>query len=77
MKTKLRKMSIFISALLFLAMAFGLAMPLQLARAASITVCALGCDYTTIQDAVTASVAGDTINVAAGTYTVSSRDRLE
>ena len=38
------------------------------ALAASISVCASGCDYTTIQAAVDAAVAGDTINVAPGTY---------
>ena len=59
---------IFISAVLFLATAVGLAIPMQTVRAATITVCASGCDYTTIQAAITAAVAGDTINVAAGTY---------
>ena len=39
------------------------------ARAATITVCASGCDYTTIQAAVDAAATGDTISVAAGTYT--------
>jgi len=33
------------------------------------TVCASGCDFTTIQAAVNAATAGDTINVGAGTYT--------
>jgi hypothetical protein len=38
------------------------------AAAATITVCASGCDFTTIQAAVTAASGGDTITVAAGTY---------
>ena len=33
------------------------------------TVCASGCAYTTIQAAINAATAGDTINVGAGTYT--------
>lgn len=43
----------------------------QTARAAGTTrtVCADGCDFTTIQAAVTAADPGDTIQVAAGTYT--------
>ncbi len=36
---------------------------------ATITVCAVGCDHTTIQAAITAASSGDIINVAAGTYT--------
>jgi len=35
------------------------------------TVCATGCDFTTIQDAVNAAMVGDTITVGAGTYTES------
>jgi len=39
------------------------------ARAATTrTVCAVGCDFTTIAAAVTASAAGDTVTVGAGTY---------
>ncbi|MCW2920817.1 MAG: hypothetical protein JWL76_691 [Thermoleophilia bacterium] len=49
-----------------------LAVPLGVAPAASAattrTVCATGCDFTVIQDAVTASVADDVIEVRAGTY---------
>ncbi len=37
--------------------------------AATLTVCASGCNATTIQAAITAATAGDTINVASGTYT--------
>lgn len=56
-----------------LAMAFviGLlfaAVPGGSVNAATKTVCSSGCDYTTIQDAVTGATAGDTITVAAGTY---------
>src|SRR3990170_3253039 len=40
----------------------------HLTQAATITVCASGCDHTTIQGAVNAASSGDTINVAAGTY---------
>ncbi len=38
-------------------------------QAATLTVCASGCTSTTIQAAVTAASSGDTISVAAGTYT--------
>lgn len=38
------------------------------AFAATSTVCASGCDYTTIQGAVNAAAAGDTIEIGAGTY---------
>jgi hypothetical protein len=34
----------------------------------TLTVCSAGCDYTTIQAAVDAAAAGDTVAVAAGTY---------
>lgn len=42
------------------------------ARAATITVCASGCDHTTLQAAVAAASNGDTINVSAGTYVLAS-----
>jgi len=38
------------------------------AAATTRTVCASGCDYTTIQSAINAASAGDTIQVFAGTY---------
>jgi hypothetical protein len=37
-------------------------------QAATITVCATGCDHTSIQGAIGAAVAGDTISIAAGLY---------
>lgn len=37
-------------------------------RAATRTVCASGCDHTTIQTAINAAASGDTITIAAGTY---------
>ncbi len=37
--------------------------------AATITVCASGCDHTTIQAAINAAANGDIISVSAGTYT--------
>ena len=46
----------------------GLAGPLPAAQSDTLTVCASGCDYANIHDAVTAASPGDTINVAAGTY---------
>lgn len=46
--------------------------PSVLAAATTVTVCASGCDQTTIADAVTAASAGDTVLVKAGTYTVTT-----
>lgn len=40
----------------------------QTARADTITVCASGCDYSDIQQAINASANGDVIEIAAGTY---------
>src|SRR5688572_24582190 len=37
-------------------------------RAATLTVCFTGCDYTSIPPAITAAAPGDTILVGAGTY---------
>ncbi len=42
------------------------------ASASTLTVCASGCGYTTIDAAIAASVSGDVIEVAAGTYLLSS-----
>ena len=37
-------------------------------QAETITVCATGCDHTSINDAVIAAEAGDTIHISAGEY---------
>ena len=55
-----------LAALLFLALTLNAA---PVAHAATITVCASGCDHTTITAAIAAASAGDTITVQAGTYT--------
>ena len=39
-----------------------------IARAANISVCASGCDQTTIASAIAAANSGDTITIGAGTY---------
>ncbi|PKO15858.1 MAG: hypothetical protein CVU39_10070 [Chloroflexi bacterium HGW-Chloroflexi-10] len=68
MKKKFFSKAIYL--LLAILIAGGLfAIPNGTVNAATITVCASGCDYTTIQAAITAAAPGDTINVAAGTYT--------
>jgi hypothetical protein len=38
-------------------------------RADTLTVCASGCDYTTITDAINAAASGDIIVIGPGTYT--------
>ncbi|MDO9129143.1 MAG: hypothetical protein Q7U34_04680, partial [Anaerolineales bacterium] len=78
MKAKFSKLNFCISALLFLALALGLAMPMQTVRAATsvyVDNATGGCNdsigspyYCTIQAAVTAVDPGGTVNVAAGTY---------
>jgi hypothetical protein len=57
----------------WLAIAFTVAFVLCLfttdrSQAATLTVCASGCNHTTIQAAINAAVAGDTISIGAGTY---------
>jgi hypothetical protein len=42
--------------------------PIPAAHAATRTVCASGCDYTTIQAAINAADPGDTISISAGSY---------
>jgi hypothetical protein len=80
MKTNLKKLNIFISALLFLALSMSLAMPIQKAAASgtlyvnnTVTCSDVTTDssitpYCTITAAVGAAGVGDTINVATGTY---------
>jgi hypothetical protein len=58
--------SLFSGWLALLILTFGFTGPTQ---AATITVCPDGCDYSTIQSAITAASSGDVINVQAGTYT--------
>src|SRR3954469_539890 len=43
-------------------------LPATAGAAATITVCASGGDYTTIQAAVSAAAPGDTVSVSAGSY---------
>jgi nitrous oxidase accessory protein NosD len=84
MKTIFRKMSIWVNALLFVALVLGLAMPTHTARAAgSWYVDPAGNDANDCQSAGTAcatigsafakAAASDTINVAAGTYVMTGQ----
>ena len=54
--------------MLTMVLMFAAAIVCGTAGAATITVCSSGCDYTTIQAAVNAASAGDTIIVGDGTY---------
>lgn len=68
MEKKASKSSFVMSILLFLSLLIGLVIPTQNVQADSISVCASGCDYTTIQEAIDAASDGDTINIAAETF---------
>ncbi|MDA0802535.1 MAG: right-handed parallel beta-helix repeat-containing protein, partial [Planctomycetota bacterium] len=46
--------------------------PLRTAGADTITVCPSGCNFTNVQSAINASVSGDLIEIAAGTYAPSA-----
>ncbi|MBV5323317.1 hypothetical protein JZU51_00865, partial [bacterium] len=52
MEIKSSKLSFYVGILLLLSLLMGMAIPTQVVRAATITVCASGCDYSTIQDAI-------------------------
>jgi uncharacterized repeat protein (TIGR01451 family) len=47
------------------------------AQADTITVCASGCDYTTITDAISAAASGDVIAIGPGTYTQSTNITID
>lgn len=64
-KGMLRGRALYLLAALVALLIWGSAL---VAQAATITVCANGCDHTSIQAAINAATAGNTINVAAGTY---------
>ncbi len=66
MKVHTKLIKVF-GALLIAVMIFA-ALPAGEVQAATVSMCASGCDYSTIQAAVTGASAGDTINVSAGTY---------
>lgn len=60
---------VFTFVIIFMTLLAVLGLPNGKAFAATRTVCASGCDHTTIAAAVTAATAGDTIQILAGTYT--------
>jgi len=64
----MRRLSSFVALLLATA-GLALAGPVGTADAATLTVCPSGCAYDSVGAAVAAASAGDTITVAAGTYT--------
>lgn len=57
----------------FLSLMFIVALIAYPAESATITVCASGCDYTVIKDAVNNASPGDAILIGAGTYVENSR----
>jgi hypothetical protein len=57
------------SALILALLCFSLVLSSSPARAANLTVCASGCNYTTISAAIAAAVAGDTITVSDAIHT--------
>ena len=74
MKTHLKRLSSWLFALtlsftFITILLFWLATGTQAKANTVITVCASGCDYTTIAAAVTAAANGDTILIGPGTYT--------
>jgi len=72
MKTILRFSTVILLAgilVILMLSAASAAQPTDRPNASTHTVCASGCDYATIQAAIDAAAAGDTIQVAEGTYT--------
>ena len=55
-----------------IAIAGGMLLAPSAASAATVTVCATGCDHTTLQAGLAAANTGDTVSVGAGTYVVTS-----